>query len=408
MFASPFRLDLNVIVGPVKPRHIKTTLSGHLPILIDYMESYGQGDTTNRSAVWRMRAALKHRDRVREISSQGCGVIFRKFIEATNYHFPALESLVLCFPRDEEPPEIPATFLRGPDRPDLPLRRLKYVGSIALFVSGPLSSAKALTDLTLNVTTPTPASQALSLLACLQGMQCLRNLKLTIPLPGRNFLGQDSQDSQHLPVPTVSMSELTCLSYFGPTTFLNHFVSRLSAPSLQDVSFMFFTPPLPYLSRVIDEVREEFRSVSITFDMRIFHLFSSTHLGEIDHSKPSESSFRFKANCLPYSINLNSTKLAMAEELTLNFPCSRIRRWEDVFPMRDFLRQFRSVMVLRVNPFVPQVGRYLKHDDDGEEAILPALEKVKISAPRLRGCSDEEYQHQENHPLLASNNETII
>jgi hypothetical protein len=415
MFASSFRLGLNIVVGPEKPRHIKTILSGHWPILIDYRPPlYGEkrDRDANRSAVWRMRAALRHRDRVREISIQGYGVIFRKFIKASNHHFPALESLVLCFRSDKDPPQIPATFLRGPDRPDLPLRRLKlYVGSIAaFFASGLLSSEKALTDLSLNVTTRNAPvfdpSQVSSLLACLQGMQCLRNLDLTIFYPYRyqDLLGQDSQDSQHLPVPKdtapVSMSELTRFCYSGPTTFLNHFLSGLSAPSLQDVSFRFCTNfPLPYLSRVIDEVREGCRSVSVTFGMRTFHLLSLAHLGEIDHSKPSDSSFRFKVNCSPDSIN--STKLAMAEELTLNFPCSRIRRWEDVFPMRDFLRQFRSVMVLRVNPFVPQGGRYLKHDDDGEEAILPALEKVKISAPRLRGCSDEEYQRRAAEVLAA-------
>ena len=396
VFASSSRLNLNLIVGPVKPRHIKTILSSHLPILIDYMPRCGLGNATDRSAVWRMRAALRHRDRVREISIQrdGDSDIFRNFIEAADYHFPALESLVLCFPGDKEPSEIPATFLRGPDQPDLHLRRLKYDGSIASFVSGPLASAKALTDLTLNVTTPTHAgfepSQVSSefLLACLQDMFCLRNLELTISYPSRDFLAQDSQDS---PVPedapTCSMSELTHFWFFGPTTFLNHFVSRLSAPSLRDVSLVFFTKfPLQHLSRIIDEVREDFRSVSVTFNMGTFHLLSSTHLGEIGHSNPSESSFRFKANYPPYSIN--STKLAMAEELTLNFPSSMTRRWEVFSPFCEFIRQFRSVRMLRVNPFVPPLGRDLKQD----EAIFPVLEEVKISVPGLRGCSQEEYQ----------------
>jgi hypothetical protein len=87
----------------------------------------------------------------------------------------------------------------------------------------------------------------------------------------------------------------------------------------------------------------------------------------------------------------------MADELTLNFP----RRWEDGFPLRKFIRQFRSVRVLRVNPFVSQVGRYLEQDDDGEEVILPALEELKISAPRLRGCSDKEYQRRTAEVLAA-------
>jgi hypothetical protein len=409
MFASSFRLDINVIVGPVKPDQIKTILSGRLPILIDYSQLYGPSGT-NRTAVWRMRAALGRRDRVRGISFGGYGVMFKKFIKATNYHFPALESLALCFPPGHKLPEIPATFLRGPDQSDLPLRRLRLDGdSMAFFVSGLLSSAKALTDLTLDVTIYDPAafdaSQGSPFLVCLQGMQSLRNLDLTIRRGHRDFL---SQASQHSPVPkhpaTVPVSKLTRFYYSGPTTFLRHLMSRLSAPFLQDVSLEIRTKfPLPYLSRVIDDMREEFRSVSVAFDASTFHLLSSTHLGEIDHFKPSDSSFMFNVNCFPDSIksmSTPSTKLAVAEELTLNFPSSEMRRWVDVFSLREFLRQFRSVRVLRVNPFVREVGLYLKNDDD-EEAILPVLEEVEISISRLRGCLDEEYQRRAVEVLAA-------
>jgi hypothetical protein len=66
MFASPSHLDLNVIVGPEKPSDIKTILSDRLPILIDYSDLYRLGYITD-STLGRMRAALGHRDRVREI-----------------------------------------------------------------------------------------------------------------------------------------------------------------------------------------------------------------------------------------------------------------------------------------------------------------------------------------------------
>jgi hypothetical protein len=169
---------------------------------------------------------------------------------------------------------------------------------------------------------------------------------------------------------------------------------RLSAPSLQDARFALCTHySLPHLSRFIDNVRGEFRSVSVAFDRNNFHLLS------IDHFKPGPS-FRLNMNCSPYTINsMNSTgtpstKLALAEELTLNFPCSKMTVWETVFPMRDFLRQFRSIRVLRVNPFVREIGLCLRHDeDDDEEAIFPVLEEVEISISRLkRYSSDEEYQ----------------
>jgi hypothetical protein len=320
MFASSSRLDLNVVVGPEKPGHIKTILSGHLPILIDYSHSYQARGITG-SAIWRMRAALKHRDRVREISFGGRDFIFGIFgifVKATSYPFPALKSLSLSFPHGYEP-EIPATFLRGPDQSDLRLRRLRLYGGSVASVSGLLLSATALTDLTLRFT-PTNAagfdpSAGSFLLACLRGMRCLHNLDLTTKFDFRDFPSQHSTSRDIVP-----LSKLTRFHYSGPSTFLNSFMSGLSAPSLQDARFaLCINFPLLYLSRVIDDVREEFRSISVSFDsMNVFHLVSSTHPGEIDHfdhlKKPS---FRFNVNYSPYSINsINSTpstKLAMAE-----------------------------------------------------------------------------------------------
>ncbi|KAF8497843.1 hypothetical protein F5888DRAFT_259484 [Russula emetica] len=401
MFASSSRLDLNIVVGPVKPSHIKTILSGHLPILIDYSSNlFGPRDDTG-SALWRLRAALGHRDRVREISFGVRDVIFRKFLRATDYHFPALESLILHFPYGHEL-DIPATFLRGHELSDLRLRRLRLSGGRSLaFASGLLSSATALTDLTLKTIyngAVFDPSQASSLLACLQGMQCLRTLDLTTRNDYRDFQSQHST-----PKDIVPLLKLTRFHYSGPATFLNNFMAGLSAPSLQDARFMLCIKyPLLYLSRVIDDVREEFRSVSVTFDMGLFRLLSSTHSGKnIDHFEPS---FRFNVNCSSCSIDsissTPSTKLAMVEELALNFPSPDKTNWKNVFSLREFLRQFRGVRVLRVNPFVPEVGLYFKEDDG--EAILPVLEQVELSIPRLTRYSYEEYyQHRAAEALAA-------
>ena len=187
MFASSFRLDLNVTVGPKEPDHIKTILSGHLPIIIDYLGLYRPGDTTwdiTGSALWRIRAALGHRDCVREILVlfEGHDGVFKNFIRpTTNHHFPALENLVLRFSPDYEP-DLPATFLRGPGRSDQPLRRLELHGGSFTSVSRLLLSATALTDLTLNIhsiLTGFDRSQGSPFLACLRGTQCLSSLNLS-------------------------------------------------------------------------------------------------------------------------------------------------------------------------------------------------------------------------------------
>ena len=403
MFASSSRLDLSICVGPQKPSHIKTILSSPLPIFIEY-NKYLHEDITG-SATWRMHAALRHRDRVREISFGRSEVIdlviFGKFIKATNYHFPALESLVLYFPYGYKP-ALPATFLRGPDQSDLRLRRLILYDAPLASVSGLLLSARALTDLTLNfasIAATFDSSQGSFLLACLQGMQRLRSLDIITPYKPR-----DSQSQHSTPKDIFPLLNLTRFHYSGPTAFLNNFMSGLSAPSLQDVRFVLRTRyPLLYLPRVIDDVSEEFRSVSVTFNTEYFRLLSSANSGEVDRHKPS---FRFNVNCSPGSIqpiiNTPSTKLAMVEELALFFPSSDIANWEDVFSLRGFLRQFHNVRVLRVDPFIREVALSLQQDD-GED-LLSLLEEIELSAlPISRSTKgpDEEYQHRAAAELAA-------
>ena len=396
MFASSSRLDLGITVGPKKPSHIKTILSSPLPIFVEYKSIYPE-DITG-SALWRMRAALRHCDRVREITFEGwSGADFGNFIRATNYHFPALESLVLGVPNGNEL-DIPATFLRGPDQLNLRLRRLRLCGASLPSVSGLLLSATALTDLTLKVSSNAAvidSLQASLLLTCLQGMQCLRSLDLTTPYYPKDYWPQLST-----PKDIVPLSKLTRFHYSGPAISLNNLMSGLSAPSLQDSRFVFCVQfPLFYLSRVIDNLREEFRSVSVTFDIQYFHLLSSIHLGRVDHFKPS---FRFIANFSPDSINSTpSTKLAMVEELALFFPTLNITQWQQVSLLREFLRQFRSVRVLRVDPFMGEVALSLQQDDG--DVILPVLEEIECSISRSSrySYSDEEYRRRATEAIAA-------
>ena len=400
MFASSSRLDLIITVWPKKPSHIKTILSSPLPISIEYRFLHGD---LICSALWRMRAALRHRDRVREISFSGRGVSFGKFFRATNYHFPALESLTLWF-RNGHEPDIPTTFLRGPDQSDLRLRRLELHGPSLPCISGFLLSATALTDLTLDVSSNAAvfdSSQRSVLLAYLLGMQCLRSLNLSTPNDRRNSQSQTPKD-------IVPLLKLTRFRYDGSTIFLNNLMSGLSAPSLQDARFelqIMSRSPLLYLSRFIDDVNEEFRSICVTFDFDCFRLLSSTHSGKTDYLK---SSFRFNVNCYPDSIisinNTPSMKLAKAEELELIFHRWNITEWEHIFSLRKFLRQFRSVRVLRVrvlrvNPFVREVGLYLQQDDG--EAILPALEEIELSISHMQTYSEEECQRHAANELAA-------
>jgi hypothetical protein len=188
-------------------------------------------------------------------------------------------------------------------------------------------------------------------------------------------------------------------------------MSRLSAPSLQDVYIMLCDlnlSPILHLPRFIDGLREQYRTVNVTFNRTSSDDFrlSLTHSGDIDHFKPS---FRLLTNNFPESIkpivssSMSSTTLATAEELALFFhDATMVTEWQHDFPLREFLRLFRSVKVLRLDPFVPEVALSFQQDDG--EALLPILEQIELSVPPISQSTegpDEEYHRRTAAELAA-------
>lgn len=148
----------------------------------------------------------------------------------TQRAFPILESLSLRS-WDGNQPKFQDKFFRGPDLSDLLLRRFRLenisLNSLAC-ISKFLMSATALTDLYLRLrlddTALNPPAET-SILACLQGMTCLRRFDLSIPR-GRESPSQPSTLK-------VIVSKLTCFRYACPCLFLDGLVAGLSAPSLE-------------------------------------------------------------------------------------------------------------------------------------------------------------------------------
>jgi hypothetical protein len=266
VFASTSRLNLGITVGPTKPGHIKTILSSTLPIFIDY--KYVNKDFG--SALWRMRAALKHRDRGREISLEGIvefeDKFFGEFFKATQCTFPVLESLSLCFGNNYQP-NLPNTFLRGPDLSNPHLRHLKLERATLASISGFLLSATALTDLILQVGAAFSPSTETSLLACLQGMPCLCSLDLS--------LAHKSPSQPPTPKDIVPLSKLTYFHFVGSSVDLEALAAGLSAPSLRDVNFKFrdeIWPPIVHLPRFNDEIEKSYYAVWMVFEQNDFCL----------------------------------------------------------------------------------------------------------------------------------------
>ncbi|KAF8484017.1 hypothetical protein DFH94DRAFT_820681 [Russula ochroleuca] len=374
VFASATRLDLGIPVGPRKPRHIKTFLSCSLPILINYRCGYR--DITG-SALWRMRAVLKHCDRVRRISFEGTDANFDKFFKATNCPFPLLESLSLRFKHCSHP-KIPDTFLRGPDLSDLHLRRLKMKLVSLTSVSGFLLSVTALTHLTLLINTPFSPSSGTSLLTCLQGMPSLRCLDLTITYKSR--------PSPPTPKDVVPLSKLSSFHYVGRCVNLDFLMAGISAPSLRDVNIRFFNeiwPPTVHLPRFINEMEECYHAVHVSFKNGDFHLSLLTQSECINRCKPCFKLGPF-LKCSSESIIQISGALSMkfttVEELRFAFDV-----YDNVFEIfiawRRFLQRFPRVKAIRTERANNYSIAHILHQDHGnpdELSFLPVLEEIDL------------------------------
>ena len=397
MFASPTRLDFAITVGARTPKDIETILSGPLPIRIHYKIGPWATRRDPIDTLRRLRNALTHHDRVREISLEVLGDWWDKFFKETNCLFPALESLVLRFGKDSRY-EIPVTFLGGPD-PSIPhLRHLRLQSASLASISGLLLSATALTDLFLEVETPFGQSPGTSLLACLQSMLCLRHLDLL--LSSERF---DPPFYYSPPEDIVPLPKLTCIHYVGLVDFLEVLVAGLSATSLLEVDIDFFIAhSVVHLPRFINEIDEHYRAVHMVFQDRHFQVSFLTQPEYISQCKP-----HFQLGSLDsYPVFLEicdavSTKLATVEELRVSFEkkfadVTIASIWEELIQWRRLLRKFPCVKALRtegINNY--SIARSLLQDEeepDDDTDFMPALEEIELGKNLSSTGSTDESQ----------------
>ena len=393
MFTSSSRLDLGIIVGPKKPAHIKTLLSGPWPILLDFNFTRIFDNVTG-SAIWRMRAALEHHpDRVRKISFEGSGANLYKFFKAANRPFPMLEGLELYFADGYKTnlpgQKLPDTFLRGPDLSDLPLQSLRLDRATLASISRFLSSATYLTVLVLNIDTVFGSSPEKSLPECLRGMTCLRRLVLTIS-PNPEPLQSPSQPSTPKAVP---LSELTSFRFRGPSVFLDALVARILAPFLWDVDIWFIDKILPsispivHLPRFIDEIQEHYYAAHLDFQyLEFLGLSLSSAQSDSKCIGGHQPIFTLKCDGCHPTVSIThltgalSTRLTIVEELRVSLPEDDVCNDNDLW--RWLYRQFLSVKVLRTEDAdgACRVARTLcqGHGEPVDFTILPALEEIDL------------------------------
>ncbi|KAH9170523.1 hypothetical protein EDB89DRAFT_1271338 [Lactarius sanguifluus] len=181
-------------------------------------------------------AALQQRDRVCEISLNVNAPLFERVSQIVQESFPLLEYLALWSGEQTER-VLPSTFLGG----SAPCLRILWLDGIA-FPALPrlLSSARDLVNLRLQQWVPsTEYISPEALVSGLSGATRLESLHL-------NFNPAKSHSNpRNAPPPSrpIVFSTLNHFSFDGTCNYLEDFLSRISAPSLEYARITYLDPP---------------------------------------------------------------------------------------------------------------------------------------------------------------------
>ena len=355
--------------------HFPMTTNPLVPIVIKY-DTYM--DLTSED-MGRLLSALKHPDRIREIGLSLNSGDLDKFFEATKCPFPALESLAIC-DRFHRLLKIPATFLKGTNL-RLRLRSLELDRISLKSVSRLLSSATALTNLSLKFDICCQASLLSGLLSQLQGLPHLRRLNLATSL--KNRPGQLSRLTE--PKGSFPLAKLTSFHYRGYSKFLDFFMMGFEAPSLQDIGIYVYdttlTPlPFPHLPQFFNGAEKHYHAVHVLIKQCYFDFSLLAPSEGVGHH-----SLRFRLQLPPFrgseienwmmeATSVFSAKLSTVEELVLIRDTSQ----EEVIPWRTFLERFPSVKEFQIEGTKNhRVASALQPYHSGTNlSVLPALERI--------------------------------
>lgn len=229
VFASQCRLGLRLLCTYGTP--VEKTLDCWLtfPIVVRYNGTAPPSPNDEESIV----TALQHRDRICEIDLVLQGPLSEKVSKIMQEPFPLLERVALrsC---DSAALVLPSTFLGG----STPHLRILHLDSIA-FPALPqlLSSARDLVDLQLQRVQSTGYISPEALVAGLSAATKLKTFHL-------HFASPTSHSSpRSTPPPSLEravLSTLTSFAFRGSCDYLEDFLSRVSAPSLERAHIGFF------------------------------------------------------------------------------------------------------------------------------------------------------------------------
>ena len=232
VFSSPLGLNLRLYCTHGRPVLETLDLWPALPIIVEYggvpnLDAPSPKDDDN------IIAALKPSDRVSSISLTITNSLLEK-LSAISEPLSELEELVLLSQNDVQR-TLPSTFLWGPRLRTLHSTRIAFPSLPAL-----LLHCQDLVDLQLH---EIPSARYLSpeeFANALSGTPQLRTLTLHIlSFPRRrSYLDLPPPPGEH-----IVLAALIRLRYRGTSMYLDSFVGRIDAPSLEDIEFTLFSQP---------------------------------------------------------------------------------------------------------------------------------------------------------------------
>ena len=361
-----------------------------IPIVIEYNDRYRK---VTAKDMGRLLSALKRPGRIRAIDLDLSPTQMDKFFKATKCAFPALESLAL---RVHGILNIPGTFLKGTNL-HLRLRVLRLHSVSLTSISRLLSSATALTDLSLKFYSSFKVPDLLHFLTLLQGLPYLCSLMLKMS----QINPVDSAGPGQLPEPKerFALAKLTSFDYNGHSACLDILAMGFEAPSLEEVYIHIHNKtlsPITHFLQFVNDVGGHYHKVQVVLNKReidlslltlsdcepsfevVFQALQNPWLEDVvDYS----SRFRMRfpdtdnQNWITEIASILSAKLSTVEELVLR----NEEVWEEVMPWRTLFKQLPSVKKIRLQRMDnSRIARALLQHGESCLDVLPALERITI------------------------------
>jgi hypothetical protein len=385
IFASPIRLDLQLVCTYGTPVADMLAHSPPLPLIIYYLRR--NFDPTVQDEL-NILLALEHRDRVCRIGLLMPPSNLRKLVGALDGQFSILERMYI---HSNTPTEgdgtlvFPKTF-QAPHMCHLSLRPAALpIGSRLLGTTPGLVTLLLLTIPPSTYFTPTYLHTRLSLMPQLEWLAIF----FRHPLPSRYV------ERQVLGTPIMTHATLPNLRWFdfgGVSPYLDALLSRISAPALKKLHVWFFNQ----LTLTIPHVVQFFQAPEhIVIDAFLIEFQSGSVSWMIDQREKDETSPLYMTTTCPHLdwqvastlriVGDLSPMLSSVVQVTLRYEehglSSKQHNEVDRIRWRELLGPFSNLKTLRAQGGLVNKLSHSLESNDGEEPLdlLPNLQELEYS-----------------------------